>query len=100
MTTKKYTALATVHYGEGSDRKIAKAKGNGYHGVFSGLSDSEAKELLKLGAIREATKQDLADVEDGDSEVDAETVAEEPTPVAKPAAPAKTGGKVDADVIG
>lgn len=58
----KYVALSTVHYNDDAtgERMVATAFGNGHHGVFEGLSAEDARDLLKLDVIREATMQDVA----------------------------------------
>lgn len=68
----KYVALMSVHYTDEKDgeRKVAiprgqPVSGEKYHGVISGsFPAGEAERLLKLGAIRVATKEDLVAVDD------------------------------------
>lgn len=75
--TKHYVALMSVQFTHATsgERLWAEPMSSTYHGVFDGLDDVEAERLDKLGAIREATKEEIAIA----SVTDSQTKAIEPS---------------------
>lgn len=85
----KAVALKTVYFEHVRTKaKLkAQARGNGFHGVFSGLSQKDFDTLEALGAVRKATVGEIAEaaLKDDDLEDGVETL------VAAPVKPARVG---------
>lgn len=67
MADTKYVALQSIRHGKIGEQQTAAAQSPTHHGVFTANFDAkEFKRLEALGAIRLATKEDLARVNDDD----------------------------------
>ena len=82
MAKKQYVALKAIHHGAGADRMVAAPAANGRLTVFSAdFGPEDEARLTALGAIRVATKADIAAHDDtpaSDTTIDA-SATEVPT---------------------
>lgn len=106
--SKYYVALMSVQFihAESGERLWAEPLSASYHGVFDGLADEEAERLIKLGAIREAEKEEVAVANVSDSQTKPIELSEQAKQAAAEAeeafraTAAKTGGKTGGKTSG